>query len=89
MSKVSFNNGDADADVVIVGSGVVGALIADQLAAEGRSVLVLEAGPRLDRAEVVENWRNFSFERRAGNDFQGPFRQSPLATAPLYWPANN
>ena len=89
MSKVSFNNGDADADVVIVGSGVVGALIADQLAGEGRSVLVLEAGPRLDRAEVVENWRNFSFERRAGSDFQGAFRQSPLATAPLYWPAND
>ena len=89
MNEVSFNNGDADADVVIVGSGVVGALIADQLAGEGRSVLVLEAGPRLDRAEVVENWRNFSFERRAGNDFQGPFRQSPMATAPLYWPAND
>jgi choline dehydrogenase-like flavoprotein len=89
MNQVSFNNGDADADVVIVGSGVVGALIADQLAGEGHSVLVLEAGPRLDRADVVENWRNFSFERRAGNDFQGPYPQSPLATAPLYWPAND
>ena len=57
MSKVSFNNGDASADVVVVGSGVVGALIADQLAAEGHSVLVLEAGPRINRADVVENWR--------------------------------
>jgi choline dehydrogenase-like flavoprotein len=89
MKQAVFSNGDADADVVIVGSGVVGALIADQLAGAGRSVLVLEAGPRLDRAEVVENWRNFSFERRLGSDFQGPYPQSPFATAPLYWPAND
>lgn len=89
MSKVSFNNGDATADVVVVGSGVVGALIADQLAAEGHSVLVLEAGPRINRADVVENWRNFSFDRRAGSDFQGPYPQSPFATAPLYWPPND
>lgn len=89
MRKVSFSNGDVDADVIIVGSGVVGALIADQLASEGHSVLVLEASPRLDRADVVENWRNFSFDRRANSDFQGLYPQSPLATAPLYWPPND
>jgi choline dehydrogenase-like flavoprotein len=89
MNKPTFQNSDADADVVIVGSGVVGALIADQLAGEGHSVLVLEAGPRLDRADVVENWRNFTFDRRLGSDFQGPYPQSPLATAPLYWPPND
>lgn len=81
--------GDAEADVVIVGSGVVGALIADQLAAAGRSVLVLEAGPRLSRATVVENWRNIGFERRLGNDFQGLYPQSAHATAPLYYPPND
>lgn len=89
MSRVSFSNGDAHADVVVVGSGVVGALLADQLAAQGHSVLVLEAGPRLNRADIVENWRNFGFDRRAGSDFQGPYPQSPLATAPLYWPPND
>jgi choline dehydrogenase-like flavoprotein len=89
MKKASSNEGDFDADVVIVGSGVVGALIADQLAGEGRSVLMIEAGPRLNRADVVENWRNFNFERRLGSDFQGPYPQSPHATAPLYWPAND
>lgn len=89
MTTPSFNNGDADADVVIVGAGVVGALIANQLAGEGRSVLMLDAGPRLDRAEVVENWRDISFERRAGNDYQGLYPQSKHATAPLYFPPND
>jgi choline dehydrogenase-like flavoprotein len=89
MKAPVFRDGDADADVVIVGSGVVGALIAHQLVRTGKSVLVLEAGPRLHRSDVVENWRNVSFERRIGSDFQGPYPQSPLATAPLYFPAND
>lgn len=46
------------ADVVIVGTGVVGVAIAEQLLDAGISVLMLEAGPRVDRAEVVENFRN-------------------------------
>jgi hypothetical protein len=89
LKKPTFNSGDVDADVIVVGSGVVGALVANQLAAAGRSVVILEAGPRLERAEVVQNWRNASFERRIGSDFQGPYRQSPLATAPLYFPPND
>ncbi|WP_447934868.1 GMC family oxidoreductase [Stenotrophomonas lactitubi] len=89
MKAPVFRDGDADADVVIVGSGVVGALIAHQLVRAGKSVLVLEAGPRLHRSDVVESWRNVSFERRIGSDFQGPYPQSPLATAPLYFPAND
>ncbi|MGI2032354.1 GMC oxidoreductase [Rhizobium panacihumi] len=46
------------ADVVIVGTGVVGVVIAEQLLDAGHSVLMIEAGPRVSRAEVVENWRN-------------------------------
>jgi fructose 5-dehydrogenase large subunit len=83
-----FNNGDADADLVVVGSGVVGALIAEQMAGAQRSVLILEAGPRLNRAQVVENWRNLNFEQRVASDFQSLYPQSPLATAPLYFPPN-
>ena len=89
MKKPTFNNGDVEADVIVVGSGVVGALVANQLVAAGHSVVMLEAGPRLKRAEVVQNWRNASFERRLGSDFQGPYPQSPHATAPLYFPAND
>ena len=82
-------NGDASADVIVVGSGVVGAMIADQLAGQGFSVLVLEAGLRIERAQAVENWRNMPFENRVGSDYQGLYPQPPNAQAPLYFPENN
>jgi fructose 5-dehydrogenase large subunit len=82
-------NGDASADVIVVGSGVVGATIADQLAGQGFSVLILEAGLRIERAQAVENWRNMPFENRVGSDFQGLYPQPPNAQAPLYFPENN
>jgi choline dehydrogenase-like flavoprotein len=49
---------DDSADVVIVGTGVVGCLIAEQLLDAGLSVLMLEAGPRVERWQIVENYRN-------------------------------
>jgi choline dehydrogenase-like flavoprotein len=89
MNAPVFHDGDVDADVVVVGAGVVGALIAEQLAGQGHSVLVLDAGPRLDRARVVENWRDISFERRLGNDYDGLYPQSPFVEVPLYFPPND
>ncbi|MFJ6321502.1 MULTISPECIES: GMC family oxidoreductase [unclassified Rhizobium] len=89
MRSPVFKNGDAVADVVVVGSGVVGALVADELAAKGKSVLLLDAGLRIERAQAVENWRNMPFANRAGSDFQGLYPQSNMAPAPLYWPENN
>ncbi|GGF78752.1 dehydrogenase [Azorhizobium oxalatiphilum] len=47
-----------NAEVVVIGTGVVGVLIAEQLLDAGISVLMLEAGPRVSRAEIVENFRN-------------------------------
>ncbi|XAW88325.1 GMC family oxidoreductase [Vibrio sp. CDRSL-10 TSBA] len=44
--------------VVIVGTGVVGVVIAEQLLDAGVPVLMIEAGPRVSRAEIVENYRN-------------------------------
>jgi choline dehydrogenase-like flavoprotein len=40
---------DDSADVIVVGTGIVGCLIAEQLLDAGASVLMLEAGPRVDR----------------------------------------
>jgi len=47
----------ATADVVIVGSGVAGALVADRLVRRGVSVVILEAGPPVDRDRAVEIFR--------------------------------
>lgn len=46
---------DVRYDVVIVGSGVAGALIGAKLAAAGVKVRILEAGPRTDRTAAVRH----------------------------------
>ena len=46
------------ADVIIVGGGVAGLLVAWKLAQAGVDVLVLESGPRVDRAEAVQTYRS-------------------------------
>jgi choline dehydrogenase-like flavoprotein len=46
------------ADVVIVGSGVCGALVAARLAARGINVVVLEAGPRVSRSAALTQFRD-------------------------------
>ncbi len=45
------------ADVVIVGSGVCGALVAARLATRGVRVLILEAGPRVSRPAALTQYR--------------------------------
>lgn len=47
-----------DSDVVVIGSGVMGGLVAAHLAKAGKSVTILEAGPRVTRADIVETFRN-------------------------------
>lgn len=47
-----------DADVIIVGTGVLGSLAAWQLARHGHSVMMLEAGPLAKRWQIVERFRN-------------------------------
>ena len=85
MRQAEFSaDGDARADIVVVGSGVVGAMIADQLSARGHSVLILEAGLRIERAQAVENWRNMPFANRLGSDFQGLYPQSAGAGAAVF-----
>lgn len=73
------------ADIVIVGSGVAGALVAHQMALAGASVLVLEAGPRLERWRIVENFRNTP----AKDDFMVPYPSTKHAPHPEYTPENN
>ena len=44
------------ADVIVIGAGAVGSLMAWQLASQGANVLILEAGPRIDRASAAQNF---------------------------------
>ncbi|MDB5915268.1 MAG: family oxidoreductase [Ramlibacter sp.] len=73
------------ADFVIVGSGIVGCLVALRLAQAGASVLILEAGPRVTRAEFVARFRNSP--RRS--DWLSPYPPAPWAPHPVYLPRDN
>ena len=57
MSTAAANGGSRDTDVIVVGSGVAGALVAAELARAGARVTVLEAGDRVDREEAVARFR--------------------------------
>ncbi len=71
-------------DVVIVGAGIAGGVIANELAAAGASVLLLEAGPRLQRWQIVEQFRN----SRDKWDLMGSYPSTAYAPHPEYNPPN-
>lgn len=58
-----------DADVVVIGSGAIGANAAYELARLGKSVIILEAGSRIPRWKILENFRNSPRK----NNFNDPF----------------
>lgn len=66
-----------EADVVIIGSGVAGALTAYKLAQSGAKVVVLEAGPRIERADVVKK-----FTQSHKFDFSSGFPNTEHAPRP-------
>ena len=65
------------ADVVIVGSGVAGAMTAYTLARSGVSVLILEAGQRVDRSQAVA-----LFRRSPTKDPDSPYPPHPKVAQP-------
>jgi choline dehydrogenase-like flavoprotein len=81
-----------DFDVVIVGSGVSGALIANQLADAGIRTAIVEAGPRTDRQESLIRFRsgrhpfanNEWAPQTAGTDLSYFIQTGPVAFAGLY-----
>jgi choline dehydrogenase-like flavoprotein len=66
------------ADVVIVGSGVAGALVAARLAKAGVRVLILEAGPRVYRGQAFDQ-----FERALVKTPESPYPNPTYAPHPL------
>ena len=65
------------AEVVVVGSGVAGALLAARLAEAGIRVAILEAGPRIDRAKALRRFVNAPAKTP-----QSPYPQLPDADYP-------
>jgi choline dehydrogenase-like flavoprotein len=66
-----------EADVVIVGAGVAGTLVGWVLTSAGATVLILEAGPRVDRAQAVETYR-----RAVAKTPESPYPDVPYAPRP-------
>src|ERR1051326_8821068 len=76
-------------EVIIVGAGGGGPVVAKELAARGLDVLLLEAGPR--HAKPREQWTHF--EDDANNPLPGFFRLGPTdRSRPAWfgeWPQNS
>lgn len=75
----------SSADFVVIGSGIVGSIVARKLAQAGASVLILEAGPRVTRGELVARFRNST--RRS--DWMSPYPPVAWAPHPIYQPTPN
>jgi choline dehydrogenase-like flavoprotein len=68
-------------DVIVIGAGGGGPVVAKELAAHGLDVLVLEAGPRHLRPQ--KEWRHL--ENEANNPVTGYFRWGPADRARSAW----
>jgi choline dehydrogenase-like flavoprotein len=68
-------------DVIVIGAGGGGAVLAKELAARGLDVLILEAGRRNQRPEA--EWTHF--EDDANNFFKGLLRWGPADRAKTAW----
>ena len=75
----------SSADFVIIGSGVIGAMLGAKLARTGASVLMLEAGADAKRGDIVARFRNVS---RRG-DLMAPYPSLDTAPHPIYKPEDN
>lgn len=73
------------ADFVVIGSGIIGSLTARRLVQSGASVIILEAGPRVTRGEIVARFRNSP--RRS--DWVSPYPSVPSAPHPIYQPKDS
>lgn len=66
-----------EADVIIVGAGFAGALLADRLAGAGVGAAVLEAGPRVNRGAAFQTFLNTAIKTP-----ESPYERLPEAEFP-------
>ncbi len=84
ISEKNFMN-RIEAQVVIVGSGFVGSIIAEKLAAKGVKVAILEAGPRVNRGKAVETFRKALIKVPESPYVTSDEVEFPLAHNPAIW----
>jgi choline dehydrogenase-like flavoprotein len=83
VSTRIFKPGEA-VDIVVVGSGASGGVMARELSLAGFTVLVLEQGPRFGPGDFEHDELKYNFQNGITNDpFLSPqtFRDDPNATA--------
>ncbi len=73
------------ADVLIVGSGVAGALVAARLAASGVKVCIMEAGAPVQRAEAVQTYWKALIKVPESAYPPAPQAMHPLTHEPTGW----
>jgi choline dehydrogenase-like flavoprotein len=76
---------EIEADVIIVGSGVSGALLAAKLAQAGVKVAILEAGARVDRAAARRRFWNAAIRVPECPYPPTPQAEHPISNDPDYW----
>jgi choline dehydrogenase-like flavoprotein len=77
MNGVNQQEAEITAEVLIVGSGVAGALMADRLARRGVRVVILEAGPVIRRGDALARYRNAPIRTP-----DAPYENTPFAPMP-------
>lgn len=73
---------DLHADVLVIGSGVAGALVASRVARKGANVIIMEAGPRVDRAASVRRYQSASAKTPESAYAQAAFAPHPETDKP-------
>ena len=74
-----------ETQVVIVGSGFVGSIVAEKLSAKGVKVAILEAGPRVNRSKAVETFRNALIKVPESPYVTSEEVEFPLTHNPAIW----
>lgn len=69
-------------DAVIVGAGIAGSIMANELSKEGKRVLIIEAGPGRDLS--LNGYQSYleRFYSAASKDNQAPYQRNPNARMP-------
>lgn len=74
---------DLHADILVIGSGVAGALIACRVAQKGAKVIILEAGPEVNRAAAVRRYQDAFPKTPESAYVQAAFAPHPESDKPF------